>query len=228
LNDTDYWVKISEDYAQFDVKVATELLIHYVTYSQTKTFIKTATRLFLFHKDSIDDLVFTTIKHTDAPALYVDALKNYTVRKSSVKHYKQLQPYLSDEDRTLLVNQQERGYNNVFYVELLEVEERHSDILKHLTNKFNWQDSCSAQILAIAAKYFPGEAFGMVEMQAEQLLDSGERGRTVYANIAKWLAALKSNPDLHKAVLAFTKALVAEHTRLSALKDELRNQKLSF
>jgi hypothetical protein len=114
LNDTDYWVKISEDYAQFDVKVATELLIHYVTYSQTKTFIKTATQLFPFHKDSFDDLVFTTIKHSDAPALYVDALKNYTVRKSSVKHYKQLQPYLSDEDRTLLVNQQERGYNNVY------------------------------------------------------------------------------------------------------------------
>jgi hypothetical protein len=118
--------------------------------------------------------------------------------------------------------------NYVFYLELLEVEERHSDILKHLTNKFNWQDSRSAQILTIAAKYFPGEAFGMVEMQAEQLLDSGQRGRDVYGNIAKWLAALKSNPDLHKAVLAFTKALVTGYNRLPALKDELRSQKLSF
>jgi SWIM zinc finger len=228
LNDTDYWVKISEDHAQFDVKVATELLVHYITYSQRETFKKTATRLFPFHKDSIDDLVFTTISHADEPALYVDALRNYTTRKSSIKHYKQLQPYLSDEDRKLFVDKQKDSYKSLFYVELLEVEQRNDDMLAYLNTKFSWHDSNSAAVLSIAAKYFPGEAFGMVEMQAEQLLDSGQRGRGVYSNIALWLSALKSNPDLHKAVLAFTKALVTEHSRLPALKDELRNQKLSF
>jgi hypothetical protein len=228
LNDTDYWVKISEDYAQFDVKIANELLIHYVTYTQIDAFKKTAKRLFVFHKDAIDDLIISTLKQPDAPELYVDALKNYTIRKSSIKHYQQLQPYLSDEDRQLFVDQRKNRYNDIFYIELLEIEKRYNDILAYLNNKFNWQDSRSAQILSIAAKYFPGEAFGMVEMQAEQLLDSGQRGRDVYGNIAKWLAALKSNAELHKAVLAFTKALVAEYNRLPALKDELRNQKLSF
>ncbi len=106
LNDTDYWVKISEDYAQFDVKIAMELLVYYVTYSQREAFKKTATRVFPFHKDGIDDLIFTTIGHAEAPALYVDALRNYTTRKNSIKHYKQLQPYLSDEDRKLFVDKQ--------------------------------------------------------------------------------------------------------------------------
>ncbi len=98
----------------------------------------------------------------------------------------------------------------------------------YLTTKFNWNDSNSAAILSIAAKYFSGEAFELVEMQAEQLLDSGQRGRGVYQNIAQWLSALKNNPELHKAVLAFTRALVTEHNRLPAFKDELRQQKLSF
>lgn len=228
LNDHNYWLELSKDYAKFDAKIAQNLLDWLKDNDQINEFITQAKLLFSIHKNDIDKLIFNTLQHEQEPTLYVNALKNYCLRRKEIQHYNRLRPYLTTSEKDDIINSQKSYSLNIFYAELLETEERFNEILIYIRQDSLWLDSRMPQLVEIATKYFPTETLDLVKKYARASLASGQRGRTIYAPIAAWLAAVKKNPETEKQVVLFTTALVSEYNRMPALKDELRAKGLKF
>jgi SWIM zinc finger len=223
LNDIPYWITLAEDFAQFDVKIAQQILDYYLAENQLEAFKKAAKRLFVFHKNDIDLLIINTLTIADKE-LYLKALENYTTRKSSIEHYQLLRPHWTLEEREAYI-QKQKGYGlSIYYAQLLEVEQKQEDLLLYFKNNNFWSDYGFDKLIEMVVKYFPEEVIKSVGVAAKKRLDSGDRGRSTYSSIASWLAAIKTNATVANMVLVLAKNLVQENPRLSAFKDELRTK----
>ncbi|MFN4147701.1 MAG: hypothetical protein ACK4GN_17900, partial [Runella sp.] len=226
--DISYWLQLSKEYAQFDVKITENLLEYFKEHQLINDFKQEANRLYPYHKNDIDKLIISTLSYEDAPILYVKALRHYCLRRKDIELYKRLRPYLDEEERKQIAKGEKGNYLNPFYIQILEVEQRYDKMLKYIDNDSFWGDSRFGSVLEIVARYFPDETFLLIKTQARAALASGQRGRTIYASIASWLAAAKKVPSLEKPVFQFTIALVSEYNRMPALKDEFRSVGLKF
>ncbi|MGA0555864.1 SWIM zinc finger family protein [Larkinella sp. VNQ87] len=163
--------------------------------------------------------------------LYLQALENRCRAEGSVSDYQQLRTFWTDDQRNRFVDSlKSKGgiiHNHLFYAQVLQVENRPTELLKLVENTDWLYVQGLDEILKLAARTYPNECMDRVMERSTQYLDSGQRGRTLYVAIAGWLTALNGFQSLRPQVAIFAGHLYSTYSRLKALREELRNGRLA-
>lgn len=219
------WVKAAEKYAGNELDVAKNLIDYYYKNNEQEKLVALAKRVFVEPNEySLSEFLLEKLDKDWHLELYIKVLAYHTERNDSILHYKELRKLLSTEAKEQFIRKIKGGYFLTFYVKILEVEQRFEEILaivkKNITN-YGFIDLIQP-ILTI----YPEECYHMITKKSLEKLETGERGRTIYSLIAKELALMKDIPEYDQRIKAFVAELLKRFYRLSALKDELRLQRL--
>lgn len=237
LRDPDLWLQTADRFADRDVVIARQLLQRQQQAGDAPALLKTLHRLGKRFPNAFDEFI---LAHLDAATLapgpdlnlYLTALENRSRGNGDLGDYRKLREYFSEKDRRRFADSLKPtgGYGAVhhplFYAQVLHLEGRHADLLAWL-EKSDWLLlRQTPEILKLAVGTHPGECLTMTIQRSNRLLDGGGRGRELYQAIAGWLAALHAVPSLKPQVAAFAQHLYATHSRLNALREELRGKGL--
>ena len=229
-NDDKLYVETAEHFANTDANIAAQLLQKYAAQNDRSNLLRVAQNVWPRFKDRFNDFVIENISAQEDSKLHLQALESRCVAKTSLKDYDTLRSFWNEKKRNEFINkhktQWQNGNNHLFLSQLLELENRTLEI-KELIEKMNWDYSRDLpKVLQIAAKYYPADCSKMTKKRADDALANGQRGRDLYQRIASWLEALHKVPELQANTLQFADYLATEYSRLSALREELRNVKL--
>lgn len=201
-----------------DKIVASSLLEFYKT-DHKQEFVRIAGELWhsgLF-RDEFASLYFETMNPDDDPGLYKEVTLNLNDREFSERYYKILQTMMSVEDRMNYI--EKFKWNPPAYVRALCLEGKYSEALEFVgqhTNRWN--------IVEIFTPYLqaqPKPALDLLDRKIKELLIN-ERGRNFYERIALVLKVAAVIPAIQEDAKNLTTKIYSSHTRLSALRDELR------
>lgn len=233
LQDSDLWLNTADQFANYDPTIALQLLQRRHQMGDMPVLIQTLHRLTKQFPDTFDNFVLETLDDKQlVPGpdlnLYLKALENRCRSVGQLTDYLKLREYWTAERRRQFADSLKGPYTSLplFYAQVLHTEGWADDLFAWLET-LSWQYTRSLpDILPIAAETHPNECLNLVKNHATNLLENGKRDRSLYHTIAGWLAALSTVPSLKSDVGLFAGQLVATHTRLIALRDELRMQGL--
>ncbi len=183
--------------------------------------------------NTFDDFILETLDETQLiPGpdlnLYLNALENRCRLAGQLTDYLKLREYWTGEQRRQFADSLKTPYTSLplFYAQVLHTECRSDDLFAWLDG-LSWQYTRSLpDILPLAAETHPTECLNLVKKRATDLLENGKRDRSLYHTIAGWLSRAQYLPSLKASVTLFASQLVANYSRLIALRDELRMQGL--
>ncbi len=229
-NDDKLHVETAEYFADSDPDIAVQLLQKYMGQNDRPNLLRVANKVWPRFKDRFNDFVIANISAQEDAPLHLQALESRCVGKISLTDYDSLRKYWNEKQRNGFIDehkiQWKNNGNHLFLSQLLELENRVSEI-KDMLEQMNWDYSRNLpEMLQITAKYYPIECSKMTTKRADAALANGQRGRDLYQRIASWLEALHKIPELQQNTLQFADYLATEYSRLSALREELRNVKL--
>ncbi len=219
------WLATAEEFAGSQQLIAQKLLDKYLKQNDETNFNRIAKKAFKAWADSFDFYLVSNLNIESDKTLYIKALKNYTTKKTSLKYYKILRNYYSQSEKENYVNQIGNSYNKVFYVGILEIEERFDDILKLAEREINNDDNLHNFIKPIVNK-FPKKCFAMVLGKCEKAINSSDKGRKTYKKMAKWLKELTKVEAIQVEFKTYLKTLYHRKPNHPALKDEMRKANL--
>lgn len=233
LQDPDLWLKTADQFANHDPVIALQLLQRRHQMGDMPVLIQTLHRLTKQFPNTFDNFVLDTLddkRLTPGPDLnlYLKALENRCRLAGQLADYLKLREYWTTEQRRQFADSLKTPYTSLplFYAQVLHTEGRSDDLFSWLDG-LSWQYTRSLpDILPLAAETHPTECLNLVKKHATDLLENGKRDRHLYHTIAGWLAALNTVPSLKTSVTLFASQLVANYSRLIALRDELRMQGL--
>ena len=233
LQDPDLWLNTADQFANHDPVIALQLLQRRRQMGNMPVLIQTLHRLTKQFPNTFDNFVLDTLDDkqlTPGPDLnlYLKALENRCRSAGQLTDYLKLREYWTTEQRRQFADSLKTPYTSLplFYAQVLHTEGRSDDLFAWLDG-LSWQYTRSLpDILPLAAETHPTECLNLVKKHATDLLENSKRDRSLYHTIAGWLAALNTVPSLKAPVSLFASQLVANHTRLIALRDELRMQGL--
>ena len=76
------------------------------------------------------------------------------------------------------------------------------------------------------AETYPDVCMTLTRKKALQWLETGKRDRSMYGQLAEWIAALHHVPGQRTPAATLAATLVSTYPRLYALRDELRQRGL--
>ena len=215
------WISTAETFSEYEQEIGMQLLEKYKQKNEPNDFNRIAGLTFNKWPDRFDLYLIDNLDNESEKTLYVKALKNYTVHKKSVKHYKELREFLNEEERKEFVDRIGQGYEYVFYVQLLETEKRYSDILAFLKKKkdtlYNFE-----KFIAPIANIYPDECFMMIQNKCNEAMNDYKRNRKTYREMVEWLIVMDQIKSKKEETKQFLRYLYAHKPNLPALKDELR------
>lgn len=221
-NNETLWLQTAEDFAPYASDITFQLLDKYRSKSERQHLIRVARAAYLHEPLLVDEYIITHITPEEDKELYLKAVEFYTRRKQSIAHYRILQKYFTAQQRTKFIQAQEKGYNPLFYVQLLEAEGHYQQILEVLKKYKNQEVPDFGQMLATIAHLFPNECMDLVMEKIEYTMQTDRRGRHTYQQITSWLKVLKSRPSLDGQLNIFCQYLYDHNSRLRALREELQ------
>ena len=229
-NDDKLHVETAEYFADSDPDIAAQLLQKYVGQNDRPNLLRVANKVWPRFKDRFNDFVITNISAQEDAPLHLQALESRCVGKTNLADYDSLRKFWNEKQRNGFIDKHKMQWKNsgshLFLSQLLELENRISEI-KDMLEQMNWDNTRNLpKLLQITAKYYPAECSKMTKKRADDALANGQRGRDLYQRIASWLEALHKIPELQQNTLQFADYLATEYSRLSALREELRNVKL--
>ena len=229
-NDDKLHVETAEYFADSEPDIAAQLLQKYVGQNDRPNLLRVANKVWPRFKDRFNDFVIANISAQEDATLHLQALESRCVSKTSLTDYESLRKFWNEKQRNGFIDKHEMQWknngNHLFLSQLLELENRVSEI-KDILEQMNWDNTRNLpKMLQITAKYYPIECSKMTTKRADAALANGQRGRDLYQRIASWLEALHKVPELQQNTLQFASYLATEYSRLSALREELRNVKL--
>lgn len=217
------WLKTAEEFVTYKTDVAQQLLDKYQTNSDMPSFIRVAKLVFGKNPVLFDEYILKHLKAEQDRDFYVEVLTYHTRRKQSIEHYRQLRHCFTAEYRSAFVKSYANGYTPLFYIQLLDAEERHKEIMNVLKQYKKQEVQHFDKMLATVAHLYPDECMDLVMEKAEYALQQTDRrGRYTYQQITSWLKVLKAIPALSEQLRLFSLHLYDENSRLRALREELQ------
>ncbi|WP_020606076.1 SWIM zinc finger family protein [Spirosoma spitsbergense] len=233
LSDADLWLNTADQFANHDPVIALQLLQRRRQMGDMPVLIQTLHRLTKQFPNTFDNFVLDTLDDKQLTPgvdlnLYLNALENRCRSAGQLSDYLKLREYWTESRRRQFADSLKTPYTSLplFYAQVLHTEGRSNDLFAWIET-LSWQYTRSLpDILPLAAETHPTECMNLVKKHATNLLENGKRDRSLYHTIAGWLAALNTLPSLKASVTLFASQLVANYSRLIALRDELRMQGL--
>jgi len=216
------WIETAERYVQFDPQITQKLLDKYKDINQIDNFNRTAHTAFAHWNDTFDTYIVENIDKNTERKLFVEALAHQTKRKHKIKDYKILREYLSPDERNRFIEAQSKLSSNMFYIELLEVEERFEEIFVFIKAHPDIYDLAS--LIRPILNIYPDECFGMLRKRCDRELNSYGRNRNTYQSMVKYMTAMKKIETKQAECKLYFDSIFSN--RLPALKDEMRKAKL--
>ena len=233
LTDDTLWLRVAEQQAPQNAPVALQLLDYYRQHDDRANLLRLLRALWGKFGHTLTDYVFSHVTPAEARDLYLAALERRCRSQQSLADYRELCTYWTAGQRRQFVDEQVKlgegyGASGVFAAELLAAENRGAELLPYLLRRTWVGQASTAAILTLAAQTHPDECMDAVMERVEKLLNdtTNGRGRDVYQQVAAWLTALDAFASLHSQVVLFAAHLYADHSRLSALREELRKAQL--
>lgn len=223
--DEKMWIKIAEKFAKFEQKITKQLLEKYKFKNKEEDFNKIAELAFSKWAGSFDLYLINNLDKESKKELYIKALRSYTVGKQSISHYNELREYFNEAQKKKFADEIKKGYHEIFFVQLLEIEKRHEDILAYVREKkdisYNFEN-----IIAPIRNIYPDECFNMLRNKCNAALGEYNRNRKTYQQMVKWLEAMNRIKSKQQETKQYIKTLYEHKPNLPALKDEIRKAQL--
>jgi len=218
IDDDSLYLKVANEFYEYEEKIALALLKKYKTLNQESNFAKIAqTLLEQKNNSSYTLIIIDTINKEKYEETYIKALKIYITDAKSVAHYKLLREYLDQSDRLIFIETMNKFFSSSFYIKLLEIEQEYKKILL-FSQKYN--DSYTLKkVLEPIVTIYPNEVFDNIKKQVNTLV--GERGRNNYQTASSLLQLMLSVPSKQEELRIFIKKHYEHQPRLPALRDEL-------
>ena len=216
------WLQTSEDFIDFEPTLAQPLLERYRAQGREKDFYRIARNLLKNRAGEFDQYLLETVSPAANRALYVSALESVTQRTHSLAHYLELRNYWTTAQRQAFITAASRGYDYLFYVQLLQAEGQLEAILQLVQRvKFDGISNFELLLRPIVSVY-PTACFELVVSKCQWEL-ANRRGRQGYQQMARWLKELTQAESLVEEVKAYGLHLYNSKPVLPALREELKN-----
>lgn len=215
------WIDTAESFAEFEPEIAQQLLEKYKLKNETHNFNRIAGLAFNKWPDEFDLYLIENLDKISETTLYLLALKNYTAKKQSVKHYKELREYLTELQKREFVDKIGEGFHDMFYVQLLDIENRHSDILSYARKRQNMSYDLD-RIIGLICNIYPEECYEIIKNNCDAAMNSSDRNRRTYQRIAGLLKVMGQINTKQPEAREYIRLLYNHKPNLPALKDELR------
>ncbi len=223
--DEKMWVEMAEKFAGFEQKITKQLLEKYKSENKEKDFNRIAELAFSKWAGNFDLYLINNLNKESKKELYIQALRTYTAGKQSIVHYNELREYLNEAQKKGFADEIKKGYHEIFFVQLLEIEKRHEDILAFVKEKkdisYNFES-----IIAPIRNIYPDECFNMLRNKCNAALGEYNRNRKTYQRMAKWLKVMNRIESKQQETKQYIKTLYEHKPNLPALKDEIRKAQL--
>lgn len=219
------WIENAEKFAEFDSEITKQLLEKYKLKNKENDFNRIAELAFRKWAKSFNFYLVNNLKKESKKELYIEALESYTTSKQSIKHYNELREYLNEEQKSEFADKIKKGYHNIFYVQILEIEKRHEDILAFVrSNKDRIYDF--EKIIAPIRNIYPDECFNIIRDKCNAAMNFHKRNRSTYKQMVQWLGVMSRIKSKQEETKQYIETLYEHKPNLPALKDEFRKAKL--
>ncbi|MFW6225213.1 MAG: hypothetical protein ACOC4B_03010 [Bacteroidota bacterium] len=217
--DTEAWLHNGEKLLFRSKEVAKDVLEYYLNNNDKNAFVRIAKKIFFESKFKHDfsEYLYKHIDKEEETEFYKDILKDLIHRTQKTEYYKELSPLLQPEEKEKFINDFANQYN--FYTALLEVENRHREILELLTQKdylYNF-----TTIIQRITHVFPNESFQILQDECLKTATK-ERGRHAYQQIIEYLKLASEIPQKQNELNQLVDNLYNWKPRLPALREKLR------
>lgn len=213
----DKWIKIAETFAGEEIELVAKLLNKYGQLGRTKDFYRIAKKAFKIWPYQVDEQLIDKISPEQDKAFYIKVLSNYTSRKANILTYQKLRKLWTKPQKEQFI---EKNRNQqIFYVQILEVEKRHADILQFVQG--NLQSYHFQQLIQPIITIYPDTCFNIIRKKTLEVLEEG-RGRELYREVCGWLSLLKKLQGKETMVKYLFDQVYNGPPRLPALKDEMK------
>lgn len=219
IGDNELYLKVANEFFLSNQQVALKLQERYKKLNNNSELARVSNILLKEEQNSDYALfVIDNIDKEESKSLYIKALEIYIKVQYSFKHYQLLREYFSEDERLEFIKNFERGYKNLFYVQLLEMEKQYKTILDFVEkNRDSYNlDELAEPIISI----YPDEIFDILKARSDKLV--AERGRSAYAQACTLLKLILKIPSKKEELKAYVSELYNHQQRLPALKDELK------
>jgi len=234
LSDPDLWFRTADQFADHDTTIGLQLLERRHQLNNPPVLLQTLHRLTKSAPGKYDAFVLSNLDDKaltgDDLKLYLTALETRCRQTGQLADYMRLRDYWREGQRrdfanSLLPNSTMSYMSQpLLYAQILDTEARTTDLWDWFKT-FNWNASHALpDILALVARSYPNECVALARERAFNELINGKRDRRLYGTIAGWLAGLNTLPGLRAPVMLLAGQLVAQHSTLRALKDELQKK----
>ncbi|MCD4793824.1 MAG: hypothetical protein K8R54_11350 [Bacteroidales bacterium] len=218
------WIETAETYANLDSKITRQLLEKYHSKKLVADFNRIAEMAFKNWANEFDKFLIDNLDKKQQEYLYIKALKNYVSKKHSIKYYHILKTYFTKTETDNFINKFKDTYNTVFYVQLLEIEKRHQEILDCVNkNKESYEIE---KLIKPIINIYPAECFSIIVEINNAALTGYKRDRRTYQTMTKTLKLLKKITSKKTETSLYLKELYNHKPNLPALKDEMRKADL--
>jgi len=223
--DEKMWIEMAEKFAESDQKITKQLLERYKFKNNEKDFNRIAELAFSKWAGNFDLYLVNNLSKESKKELYIKALRSYTAGKQSIAHYNELREYLNEAQKKKFADEIKKGYHEIFFVQILEIEKRHEDILAFVREKkdisYNFEN-----IIAPIRNIYPDECFNMIRNKCNAALGDYNRNRKTYQQMVKWLKVMNRIESKQQETKQYIKTLYEHKPNLPALKDEIRKAQL--
>lgn len=220
LENNKLFLQVANQFYRFDSEIAIELLKKYKELNRDDDFALIAENL-LNRGDSYKYtlLIIENIDKDRYIDLYIKALKRLISYEYSMKYYKILREYLDESERLKFIKSFENSHQDIFYIQLLEIEEQYSMILDFAQRYNNIYGLVN--ILKPIVSIYPDEVLQIIIKKCDKLIES--RGRGNYKMASELLSLLFNNSYKQQQGLRdYIDKIYHHKPNLPALRDELR------
>ena len=223
LKNEKLWIDTAEKHALLEPDISKQLLEKYKNKNELKDFNRISELAFSRWPDKFNLYLIDNLDKVSEKALYLKALTHYVTHTHSIKYYKVLREYLSEDQRIIFVNKAENTYNDLYYIQLLEIEKRFADILKYARKAHEIYYGYE-KVLNPIANIYPEECFEIIKNKCDSALKSNDKNRKTYQRMVNWLNVMVKITSKQTETENYIKLLYNFKPNLPALKDELRKQ----
>ena len=213
------WIDTAREFADFEVEIARQLLDKYRQAGQTEDFLQLARQTFQQFPNYIDEYLAAYLSADASPAFYKEVHLYLIQRTHRLDYYQAARPYLSRNERDTLIEAIGKTGADLFYIKLLEIEERYAEILQRVHQRTS-SDYGFDKLIEPILHVYPDKCFSILRRKCLKAVEL--RGRTIYQMIARWLQLMfqiKGHKDATDSLVA---QLYHHKPNLPALRDEMK------
>ncbi len=225
MEDEKMWIGMAEKFAGSEQKITKQLLEKYKSENKEKDFNRIAELAFSKWAGNFDLYLIDNLNKGSKKELYIKALRNYAAGKQSIAHYNELREYFNEAQKKEFADEIKKGYHEIFFVQLLEIEKRYEDILAFVRENKNMSYNFES-IIAPIRNIYPDECFNMIKNKCNVALGEYNRNRKTYQRMTKWLKVMDRIESKQQETKQYIATLYGHKPNLPALKDEIRRAQL--